>query len=315
MDTYDLYNLNDDVLFKSNESFYDFVQEVCGKIEADILRIQGIRNARCLIRSSNLLDILKLDCDEVNDLKFNTCFQLKSGDFIIKQGVKLNLDNLFDALKDKHDKYSKKNHRFERQKKHSQSITNAENSNNTNTQNSDMGTTTGSLSTTPSFDTNTTNSSLFISKHITINEHINFIKDLIEKFSRKTFVSTVLQQDEHYELLVTQDNQTYKAVIKCRCGTKLVLPMRSDPNKFILSNFYAHLTTSSCSMVSQIFKEEKQLQNTELEQQSTLNSVSQPGTPAEDNNSGLPKKSKRKHHQKNSFTPKTISSNTKKHKR
>jgi hypothetical protein len=33
--------------------------------------------------------------------------------------------------------------------------------------------------------------------HTTITDHINFIKDLIEKFSRKTFISVVLKQNEH----------------------------------------------------------------------------------------------------------------------
>ncbi|CAF4671508.1 unnamed protein product [Rotaria socialis] len=86
MNTFDLYNLNDDVLFKSNDSFFEFVKEVCGDIEADILRVQGIRNARCLIRSTNLLDILKLDCDEVNEIKSYACFRCKGGEFIVKQG-------------------------------------------------------------------------------------------------------------------------------------------------------------------------------------------------------------------------------------
>jgi len=109
MENFNLYNLPDDVLFKSNESFYEFVEQVTGKTEADILRVQGIRNARCLIRSTNLLAILEIDCDEINLLKSDACFQCKNGEFVVKQGIQLNLDNLSDVLKDKHEKYKKKN--------------------------------------------------------------------------------------------------------------------------------------------------------------------------------------------------------------
>lgn len=82
-------------------------------------------------------------------------------------------------------------------------------------------------------------------------------RKIIEKFSRKHFVSAILRQNVHYELLVTPEGETFKAVIKCQCGTRLILPMRSDASKSILSNYYAHLTASMCSMVNSIFREEK----------------------------------------------------------
>ncbi|CAF3640658.1 unnamed protein product [Rotaria sp. Silwood1] len=43
--------------------------KVCDEVEADILRVQGIRSARCLIRLTNLSDILKLVCNERGDYK------------------------------------------------------------------------------------------------------------------------------------------------------------------------------------------------------------------------------------------------------
>lgn len=52
-----MYNLPDDVLFKSNDAFYDFAEQVTGKIEVKILRVQCIRNVRCFIQSTNLFDI------------------------------------------------------------------------------------------------------------------------------------------------------------------------------------------------------------------------------------------------------------------
>ena len=57
---YDLYCLQDEVLLLSNEEFYEFVTQVAGKIEADILKMQGIRTARALLRSADPLAIFRL---------------------------------------------------------------------------------------------------------------------------------------------------------------------------------------------------------------------------------------------------------------
>ncbi|CAF2942620.1 unnamed protein product [Rotaria sp. Silwood2] len=258
-----------------------------------------------------------------NALKPDACFQCKGGDFIIKQGVKLNLDNLFDALKEKDEKYRKKNHQQQRQQKLSNTvlssstpITDADNSNNSTTQTFETETTTTSSSTSSFGDANTTNSSSFVSKFSSINDHIKFINDLIEKFSRKTFTSMVLKENEHYQLTVTEDDQTIKAVIKCQCGSKLMLPIRSDPYRFILSNFYAHLTTSTCPMTHRILKEEKKSRNKELEGQSIVKPVAQPWTiVSNDNNSDLAKQAKRKHDHNNSLTTKSSTKTTKKQKK
>lgn len=88
-------------------------------------------------------------------------------------------------------------------------------------------------------------------------DHGRFIQDLIEKFSNKTFTSTLLKNSEHYEITVTQDKQKCKAMIKCQCGTKMILPPRSTTKTFIVSNFYSHLLTTNCSMVQKIKKKEK----------------------------------------------------------
>ncbi len=109
MATFHLYHLTDDVLLLSNDNFYNFVVQVCGKVEAELLQIQGITNPQSLVRSTNLFSILEVDCEEVDKLKQNVCFQSKNGNHIIRQGVKLNLDNLYDALKEKQDKYKKTN--------------------------------------------------------------------------------------------------------------------------------------------------------------------------------------------------------------
>ena len=281
METFDSYNLKDDVLFKSNEDFYEFVEQVTGQVEANILRVQDIRNAQCLIRLTDLLAILELDCEEVNALKPQACFLCKTGEFIIKQGVKLNLDNLCDALKDKHERYKKKTQQHSRQQMPSSTPFTPSTISTTFTDltNNDKSIVQESLVEVALCDPSdisliSISALSSISKYTTTIDHMVFVKDLIEKFSRKTFMSVVLKDNEHYSLMVVKDGQTFKATIKCQCGTKIMLPIRSDTATFILSNYYAHLTATNCSMVEKITKQER-TSTPQFETPSASDSVSQ----------------------------------------
>lgn len=85
-------------------------------------------------------------------------------------------------------------------------------------------------------------------------------------------------------MILTQDEQKFKAVIKCQCGAKLILPSRSGTSTFVLSNFYAHLTTSKCSMVKRIRKQENKTSDNEVDSQLSSNSDSQLPTLSSNNN-------------------------------
>ncbi|CAF4251921.1 unnamed protein product [Rotaria sp. Silwood2] len=256
MATYNLYHLPDDVLFLSNDNFYNFVAQVCGKVEAELLQIQRIRNARSLIRSTNLFSILEIDCDEIDKLKQNLCFTSKDGNHIIRQG--------------------------RRQQELLCSISTLQTTNTGVNDNNNNNLTTQNLVVNV-----TTDSNLSSLQCRSINDHAIFIKDLIEKFSFKTFTSTILKNDEHYQLIITQDGQKFKAIIKCQCGAKLILPSRSGTSTFILSNFYAHSITSNCSMAERIRKQEKKTTDKETAAQPLSISDSQLPTPSSSHNSSV----------------------------
>jgi len=263
MAKYDLYNLPDDVLFLSKEDFNDLVVEICGKSEANLLKVQGIQNAQSLIRCMNIFSILDIDCDEVNNLKSIVCFQSRNGDYVVKQGVQLNLDNLVDTLKAKHDKYKKKKKHQSGSALSYSSIIPTTNSIDTNTSLEAK----SNEATASTITSSTTNSNQLSCE--SIHDHMRFIQDLIEKFSQKTF-SIVFKNDEHYHLKMTQIGQNFNALIKCQCGAKLTLPSRSKTKTFILSNYYAHLTTTNCSMIDRINKQEKMKNNNEIQQQPSI---------------------------------------------
>ncbi|CAF0898074.1 unnamed protein product [Didymodactylos carnosus] len=215
-------------------------QQVCGDVEADILKVQGIHNVLCLLHTPNVLSILDLDCNEVDEIKQNACFKLNNGEFVIKQGVKGNLEDLAGALKTKNDKY-KKRLQVQRELLPPSTI----NGNNNISQIT-------SLATTPSI-------TMVTSKCLTVNDHITFIKEYIEKHSRKIFDSMVLKEGEHYRLTVTLSDNAFEARIKCQCGGTLNLPLRDDKTTFILSNYYKHLGDTNCSMVKRIMRDEKKV--------------------------------------------------------
>ncbi|UJR24367.1 hypothetical protein I4U23_005744 [Adineta vaga] len=194
--------------------------------------------------------------------------------------IVMNSENLLDALKEKHESYKKKNAYQQRQNISSNSIlsslpplpsiTNIDDSSNLSTQTDTIDTSTSSLSMTTTSAADAAGVNLLAEKPLysVINDDIIFIKDMIEKFSRKTFLPTILRLNENYELIVIHINGSFKATIKCKCRTKLTLPIRSEPSNFVLSNFYAHLTTSTCPIVDRILKEEKRLRNKQTARQS-----------------------------------------------
>jgi hypothetical protein len=232
----------------------------------------------------------------------------------VKQGVKLNLDNLYDVLKIKSEKEKKTKQRQQELSSSVSSIqttsTNIDDNNNSTVPNPPGAITTSSSSAITLLTSSAKNANASSSKYKSVHDHVVFIKDLIEKFSRKTFTSTILKDGEHYHLSITNTEQTFKAIIKCKCGTKIFLPSRSDTSTFILSNFYAHLTASTCSSVKEIVEEEK----AEAEIQSILTpSVQASTTNSNNENSISSNRSKRKYIYES--LPTTNSSSTKKRKR
>lgn len=94
-------------VFYRKKIFMIFIIEICGETEANLIRIQGIQNVQSFIRCKDYFSILNIDCEEVDKLKSVACFRSRNGDYVVKQGVKLNFDNLADALKTKHEKFDR----------------------------------------------------------------------------------------------------------------------------------------------------------------------------------------------------------------
>lgn len=264
IDLYDLYDLEDDVLHLNNDAFYSFVIQTAGELEAEILKIQGIRNAWALLRSADPLDVFKFDCDELNELKNRAFWHCTDGQFIVKQGIELNLQILMDVLKEIHQKYIKK---IQKKKKTSSLvpvplsssssvlhiIDNQQASNNTS--HSHIGFSQCSLLSTDATAGIDRIPSL-------VKNYTSCIVSLIDRYSKKIFESTVLEHNEHYHLSFMHNDQKLKATVTCQCGRNISILLReetlpSSPS-FIMSNYYAHLSNSDCSMMRKLMTKDRQ---------------------------------------------------------
>lgn len=258
--TYDLYRLNEHVLMLKNEDFYQFVCQVAGELEASVLKVQGIQNARSFIRSTDVFDVFKLDCDELNEIKKDAFWQCNNGNYVVKQGIALNLKILKEVLNDEHDKFIKK---INRQRKSSFSMLNSSIVSTANEINLIDNRSSSNTSTSiQNFDSSNTSSTEMIGipiesirvSPVSVN-HFDIINNAIEKYSKKYFESIVLKYNEHYRLSMVKQDERMKVILHCQCGTQVSSYQRDGSSSFVLSNYYAHLSQSTCSMMRKMLKQ------------------------------------------------------------
>ena len=93
--------LPDDIFDYENEAFYNFVHNFIGSIEAEILKVQSIRNARLLLLIPDVFSFFELECDDVIDLKKRACFIMNNNTYVVKSGIRFSIDYLFKLVRSK----------------------------------------------------------------------------------------------------------------------------------------------------------------------------------------------------------------------
>jgi hypothetical protein len=98
----DLSNISDDVLSYSNDHLYTFIEESLGTDEMMLIKIQSINNVRALLNVPDLMGFLSFNSKEIVALKQRICFIDEDNErFMVKAGIKTNIDDLVLALKEK----------------------------------------------------------------------------------------------------------------------------------------------------------------------------------------------------------------------
>ncbi|CAF2071904.1 unnamed protein product [Rotaria magnacalcarata] len=246
----DLNNLPDEVLFYSNEQFYNFIEQCLGHDEMMLIKLQSIKNIRTLINVPDVLGVLNIKCKELVELKNRICFTDEdSHQFIVKPGIKEGIDDMVEVLKDKNHRYIKRTKGLKSSSlstKTSYSQLNASVSN-TPSLNSTGSTSTATLSTTTSPNV------------MSIKYYVNVIYDSIEKLCANTFKNVTLKNDLDYFIQLTPSHKYVDGYIKCSCNSRIKMIFRTNTNSYQLSSYFKHIKHSRCRMMKKKQKQSNKL--------------------------------------------------------
>ncbi|CAM4788583.1 unnamed protein product [Rotaria magnacalcarata] len=95
----EILTLPDDLWSYSDDVFYDFVKEYVGEIEAEILKIQRIKNVQTLLQVPDVFSFFQINCKETYDLKKKVCFIADDMTFMVRAGVRFNIQQFINLLK------------------------------------------------------------------------------------------------------------------------------------------------------------------------------------------------------------------------
>ena len=231
----DLNNLSDDVLSYCNDRLYTFIEENLGVDEMMLIKMQSINNVRTLINVPDIMAFLCFNSKEIIELKSRICFIDEDNKrFMVKAGIKTNIDSLISALKAKIKKQTKRTKTF-----NSSTQLNSDQSNTFASSISNLASIDPQLapvfSTTPKI-----NSSYY---------YIHKISDNIEKFCVNTFENIILTNGIDYMVHLNILDADINGCINCGCNTSIKIGFRSKSNSFQLSAYLTHLKNSRCSMI------------------------------------------------------------------
>ena len=234
----DLNNLSDEVLYYSNDRFYQFIEDCLGFDEMTILKAQAIKTTRALINVPDVLAVLDLKCRELLDIKKRLCFITDDNEFVVKPGIKAGIDDLIFLLKEKTNERLKK---VKRMNVSSQIAANRISSINRSS-------TIVERVTTPN-PQSIQSSNVMPGALLTNDRHIQNITVAIERFSSKIFSEIILKNNVDYWIFLDSYDLIIDGHIKCDCHVSIKIYFRSNTNSFQLSSYFKHLKNSRCSMV------------------------------------------------------------------
>lgn len=234
------------LMMLQDDDFYDFIKQIVGSIEAELLQVQLINNVNALLMTKDVFEIMHIQSKELDDIKNKVGFKNEEGLFIIKAGVKGNIEYLVELLRAK---------TYEDKRNKNSKIIPA-------------------LPPTPA--PNVSQSSIILCSTATpinvttsvaqwtIADHEKHIVDSIQRWCNDNkenlhLKDFTLTDGKEYRLTVKNDlNGTSKARINCDCGK--LFPLTNNRGKFQMSNYYRHLkAVNPCKVVKEIKNNEKLL--------------------------------------------------------
>ena len=244
-----------------DDDFYDFVSHMLGSTEAELLRVQQINNVNSLSMTDNAFEMMHVASKELDNIKNKVAFKKEDGSFVIKAGVKANIEYLIELL-------TARNYADKRSQSSKIIPISA------------PPTTPIIIQPSTLSCSNATSDKLSASvAQWTLAEHEKYIIDSIERWCRDNEENLHLNdfsltEGQQYRLTVKNDsNGTFRASIDCDC--RRLFPLTKCRGKFQMSNYYRHLkAVKSCK----VMKEIKNSNIVSINIQSS--SINSPSTPA-----------------------------------
>ena len=241
--------------------FYHFVKRIVGPVEAELLQVQQINNVNSLLMTADVFEIIQIPSHDLDDIKRKICFEKDDESFVIKAGVKGNIDYLIELLRAKNNADKRSKILRATLALPSTGLPNA-----------------GNTSIPVCSNATATNAIPSLTLAWTLTDHEKFITDSIQRWcddNKENFKSNdfSLSDGKQYRLVVKSDsNGTFNADIRCDCGKLFVLTKLRG--KFQISNYYRHLkAVRPCKVIKHV-KDSDQLPVPSNNTQSTSIDVS-----------------------------------------
>ncbi|CAF1390611.1 unnamed protein product, partial [Rotaria sordida] len=91
-------NLMNEILSFRDDAFYNLVEQQCGTVVLEIIKVQDISSVECLLGVNNIFTFLELDSDELLPLKKKAGIILNDGRLVIKNGIKHKVEAFLHTL-------------------------------------------------------------------------------------------------------------------------------------------------------------------------------------------------------------------------
>ncbi|CAF4921163.1 unnamed protein product [Rotaria socialis] len=208
--------LPSDIMLLRDVKFFDFVRKEAGDAAVDLFEIQSINCVKSLLMTVDVYCIMNLKSKALDCFKNKHGFMLDDDTFIIKTGIKGNMDYLIDLLKQKCTDDAK----LTKSSKRNQSSSPLDRTINRSS--------TTTESTMAFLSSNSSNVVTSKSLNLSLDEHKTYINNTLNNWCKN-----------NESRLNLSNVSLIEANIKCCCNKWISLT--NNRGKFQLSNFYRHL--------------------------------------------------------------------------
>ena len=232
-----------------DEPFLTFIRDEAGDDAAAVFEVQGINSVKSLLMTPDVFSFVRMKCNTLEDMKKQIAYRQDDDSYVIKAGVRGNVDYIIDLLRQKCiDDVKTKNLSASIKSSQAPPVSARVSS----------GLSQPVVST--QFVLQDTSSAANSTIDWSTDDHrvslIDSVSQWLERNKKElNFDGPSLIEGQHYHVSIVNDSLGgFVGKIKCSCGT--VVTLIKNREKFQLSNFYRHIADRRngklCDMVQKL---------------------------------------------------------------